>query len=531
MKRNRWLILMGIAVLGITSASAQNDWDFDDIYNNQKQVQEQRKAISAREKAERERLARERRQREEEWARANRENSRYAYDNYEDEYDQEDYYDDPSDRDIDAYNRRGNANDSLSRRSVRRGNNTSKQYASRERGSDYKTRSRSSRGRYTDRIARFHDPSTIVVQRGNSIVIYTDEDYYGCGYNCDQCSYYGGGDVNIYFGVGCGSCGYGCGSNYYGGYPSYYPGYYSSYYPWYSPWYGDPYWYYVWYGPSYPRYRRHGWWGYSSWGWGWGSAWDYYSNPYYAWHNGYRQGFIDGYYSGYYGSYGYDPYVGSYYRSVNRTPNGRRNNEYYGAAGNSSRNNGGSVTTASSVNQQLSDRETRRLEAVNETRGNYWTENANRVTDNTSYNPREYRPSRSGNARGSYGEDSRGNNSRVSSDSGTRRRNESVTERPARRGSYDGTTQQRIDRSQQRIEQREVPSRSQRSQYESYQPQRRGTYDTPSEPRRSTSSSQQTIQQHRSFDSGSSSQSSGSSSSRGSYDGGGSSSTTSRGRR
>ena len=50
MKRNRWLILMGIAVLGITSASAQNDWDFDDIYNNQKQVQEQRKAISARER-------------------------------------------------------------------------------------------------------------------------------------------------------------------------------------------------------------------------------------------------------------------------------------------------------------------------------------------------------------------------------------------------------------------------------------------------------------------------------------------------
>ena len=86
MKRNRWLILMGIAVLGITSASAQNDWDFDDIYNNQKQVQEQRKAISAREKAERERLARERRQREEEWARANRENSRYAYDNSVDYY-------------------------------------------------------------------------------------------------------------------------------------------------------------------------------------------------------------------------------------------------------------------------------------------------------------------------------------------------------------------------------------------------------------------------------------------------------------
>ena len=57
MKRNRWLILMGIAALAMTSASAQNDWDFDDIYNNQKQVQEQRKAISAREKAERERIA------------------------------------------------------------------------------------------------------------------------------------------------------------------------------------------------------------------------------------------------------------------------------------------------------------------------------------------------------------------------------------------------------------------------------------------------------------------------------------------
>ena len=57
MKRNRWLILMGIAALAMTSASAQNDWDFDDIYNNQKQVQEQRKAISAREKAEREKSA------------------------------------------------------------------------------------------------------------------------------------------------------------------------------------------------------------------------------------------------------------------------------------------------------------------------------------------------------------------------------------------------------------------------------------------------------------------------------------------
>ena len=50
--------------------------------------------------------------------------------------------------------------------------------------------------------------------------------------------------MNIYFGVGCGNCGYGCGSNYYGGYPGYYSGYYPGYYSWYSPWYGDPYWYY-----------------------------------------------------------------------------------------------------------------------------------------------------------------------------------------------------------------------------------------------------------------------------------------------
>lgn len=522
MKRNRWLILMGIAALAMTSASAQNDWDFDDIYNNQKQVQEQRKAISAREKAERERIAKERRQREEEWARANRENSRYANDNYEDEYDQDEYYDDSSDRDIDAYNRRGDAKDSSSGRSIKRGSNTSKQYASRERGRSYKNRSRSSRGYYADRIARFHDPATIVIENGNSIVIYTDDDYYGYGYDYDQ-YYSGGGDINIYLGVGSGY-GYGYGSSYYGGYPGYY-------YPWYSPWYSDPFWYSAWYGPYYSRYRRYGWWGYSSWGWGWGSSWGYYSDPYYAWNSGYHQGFVDGYYSGYYGSgYGYDPYVGSYYHSVNRTPNGRRNNEYYGGSYNSSRNNNSSVTSTASSNRQLSDREARRIEAINETRGNYWTENTNRVTDNTAYNPRDYRPSRSGNARGSYGEDSRTNNSRVSTDEPMRHRTEGITERPARRGTYEETTPQRIDRSQQRIEQRDVPSRSQRSQYESYQPQRRGSYDTPSEPRRSSSSSQQTIQQYRSFDPGSSSQSSGGSSSRGSYDGGGSSSS-SRGRR
>src|SRR3712207_1283654 len=100
MKKKRRFSLLGIVILTLTTASAQNDWDFDDIYSKRQQIEQQRKKVAAQEKAERERLEAEHRKRQAEWEEANRENSRYVYqDEGWGDYDEEDEYYDPSDQD------------------------------------------------------------------------------------------------------------------------------------------------------------------------------------------------------------------------------------------------------------------------------------------------------------------------------------------------------------------------------------------------------------------------------------------------
>lgn len=395
-------IFLGLSLLAIAvSANAQN-WGTDDVYTS----------IKDREKAQQEQYAAWQKK-QEEYRRLQRlqeqeEQEEYEYDTYEETYDE------PTDSEIDRYNRRGNYNEKKDYRSSKKIKKQPKQ---------------KHQGYYTDRIARFHDPATIVVEKGSNIVIVTDNAYYD--YN----------DLYIYLNGR---------SRYAYPYPySCYPWDYITY-PYYYYYYGYP-------APYYPYYRHNWRWGYT---W-WDPFFDRPNSFWYGYENGYRDGFIDGYRHGY-----YDPYYG-YLRAPIRQSNGRRSSGYYASSTNENRNPSQEV---------YSPVDRARRSSVERSRGSYWSDDANRATDN-NYNPRDYRssaPSR----RGSYNSTSNANSHR----GGTYQEPSTATptppSTPRRRGSYNTTpprsTYEGNDTPSYNRNQNEAPSRrgsyggsSSRSSYES----------------------------------------------------------------
>ena len=266
-----------------------------------------------------------------------------------------------TDYEIDAYNRRDN--NSYSPLSQQQKKQT--KLAKRKRTAP--------KGKYADRLRRFHSDNAIVLVDAGQVYIISDDDYDSY---YDEDSYYYGGSPSVNFYI-------------YGGYSAL-NSYACSSYPWYDPWYSywaNP-WYYSWRDPFYYYYRRPGWdwgwsmgWGYSPWysgyDWGWNMGFGY--SPWYSGYNwGYRDGFWDGYYWGSRDNY-YDPYNGSYYsRPKNVYPNGRRSNKsYQGSYNNGQRDN----------DQYASSRSSSSIAARNQyARGSYWSDSKSRSTDNSFSN-------------------------------------------------------------------------------------------------------------------------------------------------
>ncbi len=416
MKWNKLIILLGLLVLGTPAVYAQYE-DFDDaIYISPEQ------AAKARTQAiEEERLARERYRQQLE-----REQSAYALNEY---YDEE--YS-PNDSEIDAYNRRGKGKQETYAHRKKEGNAETQNYTAK------KKKYRKYRGIYSDRIARFHDPSTIVIQGGDCVEIYLDNEYYGSYY--DNGYYYGGdSDINIYI----------INNPYYGNYA------WNSYYPWYSsrwdylhPWY---------YGGYYPhRYHHYYSWHNRGWHWGW-SFFGYSPSHFDAWHDGYHAGYWDGYYGygGYFGRSHYDPYAGVYTYRENKYTNGRRNNDSFGAQYNESRNRNNRNSSVSTVTRERNDLSISGRNSVSTyDRGTYWSDNSNRSTDNDrNFDRRDYRGNNSvynRSNRGNYSE-GRGISRQVERSSDSRNRNTESYNRgsyESNRNYYDrGTQQQRYNSS------------------------------------------------------------------------------------
>lgn len=497
MKWNKLIVLLGFCMLTSVSGWAQNEDVDDAIYISPEQAEKARaKAIEenrmARERAYAQRLERER---------------------YEDAYEYEDFDTDGneiSDDEIDSYNRRDKGKGKQDRYTSRK-----KERSIVKERTLKKRKQRKYRGIYSDRIARFHDPSTIVIKGVDRVEVYVDDEYYGSNY--DNGYYYDDDtDINVYIIT----------NSYYGSRG------WNSFYPWYDSWwdYWTPWSYYGYYSPYYHRYRY---WYNRGWNWRWNSF-GYYPTPRDIWYDGYYQGYLDGYY-GYGGRYGgsyYDPYVGHYKPRSNKYQQGRRSNDSYGAEYNEGRNqNSRNVSSSARSNDNVSI--VRRNNTSNYERGTYWSNEANRVTDNDqNFNRRDYRGNSSVYNRSNRGNYSEGRNlSRPSSERETQRietsprdnsNNRSTSRRVERtnrgsydydRGSYDrGGSQQRINSSVKPIE------RNDNNRYNSR------SYDNGATSRRSSSNSYENRRSNSSAGSSYESRSS-SSSSRGSYDSGRSSSS------
>lgn len=203
-----------------------------------------------------------------------------------------------SDAELDAYNRRGAAPDSLNNRRL---NDNRRQ-----------NKTRTIDGYYTQRLSRFYDHD-IAVRNVDEVNIYLNR-FSPYGY---EQGYYDDGSTfaNIYVNNR--------GGYYYDDPMMYDPFYANTYLPWYTvPPYGG-YWGYCGYYPYPSRYGWSGWWnwygGYGGWYIGWnGPYWGFGWGSYYGWPGywggwpGYGWGYYDGYYAGY-NSYRYDNYRhGSY---------------------------------------------------------------------------------------------------------------------------------------------------------------------------------------------------------------------------
>lgn len=458
MKRIILTALIIPLIMGMTSIGSMAQNYDDDVYYTPSRAKKEREAAR---KAEAERMKKDRL----EWERQRAQEGAYT----EDEYAQEGY--ELSEDDIDAYNRRGQNDNAQVKRGVAYGNKSGKKA--------YKNKAKKRHsGQYSSRIARFHDPATILMntQSGNVVVIVDNDRYgdYDYGYEEDYYGYDGNVSINVYP-----SYGWGYGS--------------SSYFPWYDPWYGP--WYY-----SAPWVRYYY---YSYWPWG-RSRWGYYDpwwgpgygfDPGYAWGygygGGYGYGYRDGYWDGYWdGSYGYDPYSGRYY-SRNYYANGRRGASSYAS---NNRVERGRVAASNGATQNRNGRSSVASEELIQRgrydRGSYWTDPNKRITDNDRFvtNQRGRGSFNQGEGRTIITDRNSTNRNRQFERIDNDRRNSVGNQRERRelgrdqrgRGSYDGISRGGVFRtapsttSPTRRERASTPSyRSGRGSYKSVEPSQR----------------------------------------------------------
>ena len=467
MKRALLITLTIPLLMGLNGIGAIGQNYGDDIYYTPSQSKKEREA-ARKANAEREAALRA------EWAK-----QRALEENYADDDES-----DTSDADIDAYNRRGTDKNQL-KRGYAFGKN---KYGKKQRRA----------GTYSSRIARFHDPATIITDsRDGNVVVIIDNDRYGYGaydydYNYDYYGYNGNVTINLY--------------------PGY--SYNSWYYPWYDAWYDpwffyDPWFYTAWRYPrrpfGYPGGYYDPWWGYSGYGFGFG----------YSWNNGYYNGYRDGYRDGYWNGGGYDPYSGRYFdRSYSRNyyANGRGHSDAY-TENNRIRRGRDSGTQGYPQNNQSQTRG-RDEKADNSLgrgrydRGTYWNNPENRTTDNDRYiSDRTYRDRNSG--RGRYSAESRSERDNSydcvgSSNRGVNERRDlkqnrgRVIERGnAQRGRYDGISRGQVYRSEPDRTYRSSDSRVSRSSSYDRGSYGRGSYSAPSR-----NSSRSSSSSYRSSDSG-----------------------------
>lgn len=278
----RSLLLLGAVLLVTLPAYSQNDDVFgDDIYTSRKASRKQHEQKQTQE-----------------------------WQGQDDEYVDDEQYATASDKDIDAYNRRGGQT------------YEGKQVAKDEKR---KTVRSSVPGRYSRRLARFYKPNTIIISDVDNVYVTDDGERFAYGDDY----YYDDAPINVYVNVNS---------------PWYDPFPYTAWYPSFLGWYNYT-WNYPWF-----YYGSHiGWGGYypgHNWYWSWGY------NPY---HNPYGIGMGWGYYGwgSYYGWGGYPgPILHHHHYYHNTYSSGQHSGAYYS----NGRPNRPGTATLGKVNGRLNNR-------------------------------------------------------------------------------------------------------------------------------------------------------------------------------
>ncbi len=297
---NRLIGILLLSILFPLISFSQNDDFYDDIYTSQDQIKTQRKKIIKQRRLEEEEAYRQWLKEQTEYT----EQGTFVID----------------DDDIDAYNRR-----------------TKKAYkgkVSQKKLNKFGRKKIKRTGLYSNRIARFHNPNTILLETNDNIIIYNDD------YSSWSDNFYNlGQGISIYINA-----------PYYSwasfGYSSYYYNncLWDSFYSHHTPYWNNYY------------HHHHNYW----------NSFGYNNSPYYSWEDGYYHGYVAGNHNASHFYNDYDSYYGSSY-SNKRYVKGRKsygNSHSYSSSNASFRANKRVNKRRNTINSQDYNR-----------RGTYWNSN------------------------------------------------------------------------------------------------------------------------------------------------------------